>query len=87
MSERLEELAAEAASNIRSATEATCPKCRRGAWGAPVPVVEDLEAMIEIRDGFNNLRRQFTPEVEERFRRFDNVISYVHRLIVGTENG
>lgn len=87
MTQRLNDLAAQAANNIGSGFRASCPTCGRGGVGLVTPTVEDLEALIEIRDGFNDLRRNFTPEMEEKFRRFDTSIGYFHALIVGTTDG
>lgn len=87
MTQRLKDLAAQAANNLGVGFRATCPTCERGGVGLATPTVEDLEALIEIRDGFNDLRRSFTPDVEEKFRRFDNTIGYMHALIVGTKDG
>lgn len=78
MSKRLEELVGRAAANIHDSVRGTsCPTCGRGAAGIAAPTTEDIEALIEIRDGFNTLRREFSPEVEERFRRFDSTIMYL----------
>lgn len=84
MSKRLEELVHHAADNIQESLSQTCPTCGRGAASLAVPTTEDLEALIEIRDGFNTLRRNFSPEVEEQFRRFDRTISYLNRMIAGS---
>jgi hypothetical protein len=51
------------------------------------PVLDDLEALIAIRDGFNKHRRSFSPIIEDQFRRFDSVIGYLHRMIAGTRHG
>lgn len=76
-----QEIARRAVIEMENNSRKACPTCRRGAVSIPLPTVDDLEAMIEIRDGFNNLRRSFSPEMEERFKRFDAVISYMHSMI------
>jgi hypothetical protein len=75
----------EAVHDIQRAVESTCSKCGRGAAGVAAPTLDDLEALIAIRDGFNQHRRSFSPLVEEQFRRFDSTISYLHRMIAGSK--
>jgi hypothetical protein len=63
----------------------TCPTCGRGAADSAAPTLDDLEALINIRDGFNKHRKDFSPLVEDHFRRFDRTISYLHRMIAGSK--
>jgi hypothetical protein len=74
----------DAVHSIQEAAAGTCPSCGRGAAGSAAPDLDDLEALISIRDGFNKHRRNFTPIVEDQFRRFDRTISYLHRMIAGS---
>lgn len=85
--ERLDEIAGRAAQDILDGIRKTCPECKRGAMGLPTPDLEDLEALIQIRDGFDAHRRNFTPEMRDVFRRMDRVISYLHSLVAGTTVG
>jgi hypothetical protein len=72
------------AETVQESIRSTCPTCHRGAAGLPTPDLDDLEAIITIRDGFNKHRRDFTPAMAERFRRLDSIVSYLHVLIEGT---
>lgn len=80
-----DDLYREALYSIKSAAEDTCNRCGRGAASMAAPDLDDLEALIRIRDGFNKHRRNFTPAVEEDFRRFDRAIGYLHRMIQGSK--
>lgn len=62
-----------------------CPRCKRGALAMRMPDLEDLDACIVIRDGFNKFRRNFSPEMEDRFQRLNHVIAYMHAMIAGTK--
>lgn len=75
-----------AAQAISESIRQTCPTCGRGAASLPTPDLADLEALIQIRDGFNNYRRDFTPAMADRFRRLDSVVGYLHVLIEGTKD-
>lgn len=81
------ELSAQALNKIDTSIRRACPTCKRGAADLSLPTVEDLEALTLIRDGFNDLRRQFSPAIEDRFRRFDKTISYLHTMIAGSHDG
>lgn len=74
----------EAADSITQQIKQTCPICGRGAADTKAPDFLDLEAMIRIRDGFNRHRRNFSPLLEKDFRRFDETIAYLHRMIAGS---
>lgn len=87
MHKRLNELAEAALNKMELSVRQTCPTCKRGAAGVAPPDLDDLEALVLVRDGFDDFRRNFSPEMADRFRRFDNVIGYLHALIVGSEDG
>lgn len=74
------------AETVQDSIRQSCPMCGRGAAGLPTPDLDDLEALITIRDGFNKHRRDFSPAMADRFQRLDRVISYLHVLIEGTKN-
>jgi hypothetical protein len=78
-----EDVFREAAEAIEQQIKQTCPVCGRGAADTKAPDLADLEALIRIRDGFNKHRRSFTPLIERDFRRFDQTIGYLHRMIAG----
>lgn len=82
--ERLDEISGRAARDMLESIRKTCPTCKRGGMGLPTPDLNDLEALITIRDGFDKHRRNFSPEMLDVFRRFDRVISYMHSVIAGT---
>lgn len=84
--EKDDELFRAAADRIKSDVEGTCPSCGRGAANMAAPDLDDLEAIIRIRDGFNKFRRDFSPAVAEQFRRLDRTISYLHRMIAGSRD-
>jgi hypothetical protein len=77
----------QAAESITKAVKGRCSNCGRGATGMAAPDLDDLEAIIAIRDGFNKHRRSFSPLVEEQFRRLDRTIGYLHRMIEGGRDG
>jgi hypothetical protein len=83
---KLEDMAGHVVGAMEQSIKQACPECKRGGVNLPMPAVEDLEALIEIRDGFNKHRRNFSPEMEERFRRFDTTIAYLHAMIAGSED-
>lgn len=76
----------DAVQSINESIRSTCSSCGRGAAGLPTPDLDDLEALIQIRDGFNARRLDFSPAMAERFRRFENTIGYLHVLIEGTRS-
>jgi hypothetical protein len=84
---KLEDLAGEVVGSMEYSIKEACPTCKRGGVNLPLPEVEDLEALIDIRDGFNKHRRNFSPEMEERFKRFDKTIAYLHAMMAGAQNG
>ena len=69
---------------IQDTIRSTCPTCGRGAAGVAPPTLDDLEAITTIRDGFNKHRRDFSPAMADRFKRFDSLVGYLHLLIEGT---
>jgi hypothetical protein len=83
---KLEDLAGEVAGSMEESIKQACPTCKRGAANLALPAVEDLEALIDIRDGFNKHRRNFSPEMAERFRRFDSTIAYLHAMLAGAQD-
>ena len=84
MEHREDDVFSDALQSIVQRVEGTCATCGRGAAGMAPPTLDDLEALIAIRDGFNKHRRSFSPIVEDQFRRFDSVIGYLHRMIAGS---
>ncbi len=72
------------AETIQQSIRQTCSLCGRGAAGLPAPTLDDLEALITIRDGFNQHRRDFSPAMSDRFERLNRVVSYLHVLIEGS---
>jgi hypothetical protein len=84
--EKNDELFRAAADSIAEEVEGTCLRCGRGAANVAAPTLDDLEAIMLIRDGFNKFRRDFSPAVAEQFRRLDRTISYLHRMIAGTRD-
>ena len=74
------------AETIQETIRQTCPTCGRGAAGLSTPSLDDLEALITIRDGFNKHRRDFSPTMADTFKRLDSVVSYLHVLIEGTKD-
>lgn len=85
MKDGLEELAETVAGTMEESIKQMCPTCKRGAATIAAPTMEDLDALVDIRDGFNKLRREFSPMMAERFQRFDRTISYLHTMIAGSE--
>lgn len=75
------------AESVTETVRQTCPTCHRGAAGISPPDLDDLEAIIQIRDGFNKYRRDFSPEMADRFKRLDGIVGYLHLLIEGTTGG
>ena len=74
------------AETIQETIRQSCPTCGRGAASLPTSSLDDLSALIEIRDGFNKHRRDFSATMADRFTRFDRTISYLHVLIDGTRS-
>lgn len=87
MHERLEELAGTVVGSMEQSIKQACPTCKRGAVNLSAPDFDDLDALVEIRDGFNKHRREFSPEMEERFKKFDKTIAYLHAMMAGSIDG
>lgn len=84
MKQHLERVAAIAAEQINESIRQKCMVCGRGGVNSPMPTVDDLEALCQIRDGFDGLRKDFSPDIAAQFARFDNTISYLHLMIAGS---
>ena len=82
---RMKELIKQAAEQLDASVRQRCEYCGRGAAKMALPTLEDLEAIMEIRDGFDGLRKDFSPLIADRFRRLDNTINYLHVMIAGSK--
>lgn len=61
-----------------------CETCHRGAIQLPIPTTEDLEALYHILRGFDQYRRNFTPETAARIDRCKYVLGFLNSLHAGT---
>jgi hypothetical protein len=84
MAEKDAALFATAAEEMGGLAREACPTCGRGGVNMALPTEEDLKHLIEVKEGFDKLRRNFSPEMRARMESVDAVISYMHVLIAGT---
>jgi hypothetical protein len=80
----VENMYEEAAESIEESIRQSCPTCKRGAINMAMPTIEDLEALIEITQGFDRVRRSFSPGMEDKLRRLKGLAGYLHTMIAGS---
>jgi hypothetical protein len=84
MAEQDAKLFAGALEEMGGVAREACPTCGRGGVNLAMPTEEDLKHLLEVKEGFDKLRRNFSPEMRRRMESVDMIAGYLHALIAGT---